>query len=234
MDFPSRFLYLFLDLASIAIPLAWSFEKKVRFFRDWKYLFPAIALTGLFFIIWDVVFTDWGVWGFNPTYLSGYYLLNLPVEEWLFFICIPYACVFTYRSLSYFIKKDLLQAASPIITKVLIFLLLLIGLIHFQNAYTFTTFISLALFLLWHLLVVKSPYLGRFYLAYLVILIPFFTVNGILTGSFIPNEVVWYDDQENLGIRMFTIPVEDTFYGMLLILMNVTIYEYLKHKGYRK
>jgi lycopene cyclase domain-containing protein len=57
-------------------------------------------------------------------------------------------------------------------------------------------------------------------------------VNGILTGSFIKNEVVWYDDNENLGMRIFTIPVEDTFYGMLLLILSISIYEYLRNKKF--
>jgi lycopene cyclase domain-containing protein len=73
--------------------------------------------------------------------------------------------------------------------------------------------------------------MGRFYLAYAVILIPFFIVNGILTGSFIEQEVVWYNNEENLGVRIGTVPVEDIFYGMLLILMNVVIYEWLQEKN---
>jgi len=55
----------------------------------------------------------------------------------------------------------------------------------------------------------------------LVMLIPFFIVNGILTGSFIDNEIVWYNNDENLGIRLFTIPVEDTIYAFTLILTNL-------------
>jgi lycopene cyclase domain-containing protein len=70
--------------------------------------------------------------------------------------------------------------------------------------------------------------MGRFYLAYAVCLVPFFVVNGILTGSFIEEEVVWYNNEENLGIRLFTIPVEDVVYGMLLILMNVTFMEAIR------
>ena len=65
-----------------------------------------------------------------------------------------------------------------------------------------------------------------FLLAYLIILIPFLLVNGLLTA--IP--VVLYNDSENLGIRLYTIPVEDIFYGMLLIMMNVVGYERFKAK----
>ena len=72
--------------------------------------------------------------------------------------------------------------------------------------------------------------MGRFYLAYLVVLIPFFAVNGVLTGSFIEEEVVWYNSSGNLSIRLFTIPIEDAAYGLLLMLMNTTLYEYFKSR----
>ena len=66
--------------------------------------------------------------------------------------------------------------------------------------------------------------MGKFYRAYLVSLIPFFIVNGLLTC--IP--VVTYNNNENLGIRLGTIPVEDTIYLLLLLLMNIVIYEFFK------
>jgi lycopene cyclase domain-containing protein len=53
------------------------------------------------------------------------------------------------------------------------------------------------------------------------VLIPFLIVNGLLTS--IP--VVIYNDNENLGIRIYTIPIEDTVYGMLNMLGVVTIME---------
>ena len=65
-------------------------------------------------------------------------------------------------------------------------------------------------------------------MVYSVLLLPFFIVNGILTGTGLDSPVVWYNDNENLGLRVLTIPVEDIFYGMELIFLNLLIYQKLK------
>lgn len=220
--------YFWINLLSISVPLIVSFDRRLRFHHNWKYLFPAMLATMVVFIPWDVYKTASGVWGFNPDYLQGLYIFNLPVEEWLFFIAIPYACLFTYHSFEYLIKKDYIGPYASTITAALIVILLLIAALNPERTYTFVTFLAAAVFLSLHLFVFKSVYLGRFYFAYLVTLIPFFIVNGALTGSFTPEPVVWYDDSRNLGIRMGTIPVEDSIYGLLLLLMNTTVYEWLR------
>lgn len=186
--------------------------------------------TMLVFIPWDVMKTELAVWGFNPIHLQGFSILNLPVEEWLFFIAIPYACLFTYHAFEYLIKKDLLGKYAKTITAVLIVLLLLVAAFNPDRWYTFITFLLTAVFLSLHLFVFKVSYLGRFYVMYFVTLIPFFIVNGALTGMFTPEPVVWYDDTRNLGIRLGTIPIEDTVYGLLMLLMNTTIYEWLRQR----
>ncbi len=117
-----------------------------------------------------------------------------------------------------------------LITDVLAGILFFLGVVFFNQWYTSITFILTSIFLNLHRWVWKTNYLGKFYVAFLFILIPFFIVNGILTGTGIEDQVVWYNNLENLGIRMGTIPVEDTFYGMLLILMNASLFEYLQKK----
>ena len=67
-----------------------------------------------------------------------------------------------------------------------------------------------------------------FYATFLIILVPFVVVNSILTGSFIDEPVVWYNNSENLGIRFLTIPVEDFGYAFSLILFNLLLRNKLK------
>lgn len=224
------YTYLFINLFAILIPFIVSFDRRNYFFSRWKYLFPAIAVTGLFFILWDILYTSLGIWGFNPRYLTGIYIFNLPVEEILFFITIPFATVFTYDTLLYLVKNDYLGKASRTISFTLVTLLIVVAVFNLGKLYTSVTFLLTASFILFHELVIRSTYLGRFYFSFLVLLVPFFIINGILTGSFIEEEVVWYDNSQNLSFRLFTIPVEDLFYGLLLILMNVTLFEYFKKK----
>jgi lycopene cyclase domain-containing protein len=225
-----KYLYLTLDLLTILFPFLFSFYSKANFSKKWKYLWPAILVPGVIFIIWDELFTRMGIWGFNQFYLSGLNIGSLPIEEILFFICIPYACVFTYEALNYLISKDHFQSSQKIISIVLIIVCLFLGVTSTDKWYTSVTFLSLAAYLSLLLVSKRDSFLGRFFFAYLFILIPFFLVNGILTGSGIDEPVVWYNDEENLGLRIGTIPVEDAFYGMLLILMNVSIFEWLQGK----
>ncbi len=224
------YTYLLINLLSVIIPLAFSFDKRLSFYRKWKYVFPAITVTALFFSAWDSIFTDWGVWGFNPRYLTGIEVFNLPVEELLFFFCIPYACMFTYEVMNYFMKKNIAAKVSVFITALVMLLLLALAVAFHDRLYTFySSFFAIAGIVM-HLSVFKTAHIGRIYRSYLVILIPFLLVNGILTGSFIDEPVVWYNDAENLSVRLFTIPVEDVFYGFLLFLMNVSLCE--RFRGY--
>lgn len=223
-----KYYYLLINIFTIAIPLLRSFEHRLQFISRWKGLLLGISLTGLVFIVWDIAFTKMGVWGFNPTYLTGLTLVNLPIEEWMFFITVPFACMFIYEVMNYYIKKDILGKAGNLITYGLIAILYITGFIFIENWYTGLTFILTASYLLFLMIVVKPNYMGRFYIGYMVSFIPFLFMNGILTGSFIPDEIVWYNNNENLSIRIFTIPIEDSVYMLLLLAMNISIYEWWK------
>lgn len=72
----------------------------------------------------------------------------------------------------------------------------------------------------------KANPTGKFYRAYLVSQIPFLVVNGVLTSL----PVVIYNNNENLGTRIYAIPAEDFFYSLLMLLMNISLMEFFKRK----
>ncbi|MBD0834933.1 lycopene cyclase domain-containing protein [Aestuariibaculum suncheonense] len=225
-----NYLYLLLNLGSLSVPFLFSFHPKLKFYTHWKGLALGILAGMLLFIPWDVFFTINQYWGFNPTYYLGKTILGLPVEEWLFFICIPYACVFThYALLYYFPNLKLKNKTTKLVSYLLIFLFFVVAIYNTDKWYTLINF-GVATILTCVVITKSSEILQSYLLTFLVMLIPFFIVNGILTGSFIPNEVVWYNDSENLGIRMFTIPVEDSIYAFSLILLNLYIIKIFENR----
>ena len=226
---PEHYTYLLVDLCCIIVPFLFSFHPKINFYKQWRFLWLPCLVTAIIFLVWDVLFTRDGVWSFNRGYVCGLYFCSLPLEEYLFFICIPYAAVFTWFCIASFFNFSRYQYAFRIFSSCLILLLTFTALFHLQQLYTSVTFILLSL-VLGLVLNSKAAWLPSFFISFIIILLPFFISNGILTGSFIKQPVVIYNNQYNLGIRMFTIPFEDTFYGMLLMLMNVAGFAFLKNR----
>lgn len=233
-----HYTYLVILLCSIAGPLALSFDKKVSFYKKWKYLFPAMFLPALFFIIWDEFKTRAAVWSFNDEYVIGIKLSSLPLEEVLFFFIVPYCCVFIYECIVCYFPSVKQKKWGRFVLMLMAILSLISAMMTYGKAYTFYTSLFNALFIA-TLFICQKWFKGfnasAFFISYLIVVIPFLVVNGFLTG--IP--VVLYNDAENLGIRIFSflpwpmnnIPVEDIFYGMLLILMNVALFERLRNRA---
>lgn len=235
-------LYLGVNAFCLFGPLILSFDKKVAFYKTWKALIPACFLTLLVFILWDIAFTDIGVWGFNPEYLVGINIFNLPLEEWLFFITIPYACVFTYEVFKVRLPKFKLNAVwTKRVAILMILFSLFMIILNPEKRYTTSAFLFLLILTLKHRFLFKKDYLGNFYPSYLVLLIPFIIANGVLTGiafweypivftdlAGLKDQIVWYNNEENIALRIFSVPFEDIWYGMGLILMNVTLFEHFR------
>lgn len=226
-----KWLYLLVDFFTVIVPLLFSFHPKIKFYKNWKAFFMANILVAVLFIIWDEVFTRLNVWSFNARYVSGINFLTLPAEEVLFFICIPYACVFTFHCLDKFYKLDWQPKAENVFCLVLSAFLLLLGFLFIDRLYTSSTFISTAIICLLLKFVLKINWFGKSVSVYTFLLIPFFIVNGILTGTGLEQPVVIYNNAENLGIRLLSIPVEDVFYGYELILLNLFFYHVFKARN---
>lgn len=224
----THYTYLLVNFGTILVPFIFSFHPKLQFSKQWKSLLPAIGIVALIFCFWDAYFTHLGVWSFNPKYIIGLYIGNLPIEEILFFISIPYACLFTYHCINLLYKIHFKKHA--IFGHLLALILLSIGIFYFKHRYTSTTFISLSLILL-ILLFYKINILEKLFVIYGILLLPFFIVNGILTGTGLEQPVVSYNSSEIIGIRLLTIPIEDVFYGFELVLLNLSLFIYFQKEG---
>lgn len=226
MSWDWSYTYLLLNLLTIAYPLLQSFEWRIQYARKWRHLFPAIFITAALFIAWDVWFTAVDVWHFNPVYLSGVYLANLPLEEWLFFLTVPFALVFIYECLIYFQPTPYLLAYVRPFTLGAAVLMIGIALFLHDQLYTLVTFLGAGVVLIFHWVLFPAAYQYRFWQAYLIHLIPFFGINGVLTAL----PVVVYNDAQHLGFRLMTVPANDLIYSLMLFGMNLSIYEWLRSR----
>jgi lycopene cyclase domain-containing protein len=203
------YLYALLLFGSVLVPFSLSFDKKLQFYKQWKYLVLAIILVAAIYIGFDIYMTKAGVWGFNPRYHTNMKIAGLPIEEWLFFIVIPYASIFLHDAfVLYFPKIKVNDTVSMVIRLAFILFFVVLSVIHIEKTYTayiFLTTIAVLLFTFFD----RSKLINHFYITFLLIIIPFFLVNATLTGTFIEEEVVWYNNNENLNSRVFTIPIED-------------------------
>ena len=226
--FETPYIYVYLHLFAFLPVFSLSFDKKVAYYKSWRYLFPALFIVAVIFWIWDIWKTAAGVWGFNSQYYL-YKLVNLPIEEWMFFFTFPWASIFIYECLNaYFPKNTFFKRLEPPLSIGLIFLFFGIGLVYWGHAYATTTSIVAGSVLLWDFLFGVHPFRASFYRSFLVGLIPFIIVNGILTGALTHQPVVIYNPEEYMGIRLVTIPVDDFIYNFALLFGVTMLFEYFR------
>lgn len=233
--FETHYLYLYAHIFALIPLLASVFEKKVSFSKDWKYVVPALIVVAIPYWLWDIAKTDAQVWDFNPRYYT-FKVLNLPIEEWLFFITFPFATTLIYSSLkAYFPKSKWIDRLKKIDTPLSIFLIalcLIISVLYWGHLYTTTSFSLAGFLLLWQFLFGTQAVRLQFYRAFPIGTIPFIIVNGVFTGAFTEQPIVVYNPEEYLGIRFFTIPLDDFSYNFGLELAVVMLFEWFKNKQY--
>lgn len=216
-----QYTYLAINFFTIIICFIFSFHPKIKFNRHFRAFIMASVLVASVFIAWDVWFTANGVWWFNDRYLIGIRLFGLPLEELLFFICIPFSCVFTYHCLDKFFKLDWNVSIEKIFVIVSAVVCFIIAYLFKDRIYTLVTFTTTGASLLILYFVLKARWIGKASFVYLILMPGFFAVNGILTGTGLESPIVNYNSGDFIGFRMLTIPVEDTVYGYEMILWNL-------------
>lgn len=213
------YTYALILFFTIIICFIASFDKRIQFNLQFGSFLKAAILVAIPFIAWDIWFTAHGVWWFNTDYTLGISLFGLPLEEILFFICIPFSCIFTYYTIDKYYKWEALSAFNNLLVFVSIIILSVVGLLHTDKIYTLITTIVTILTLIYLHFIAKEDWLTKASLVFTLLMLGFFPVNGVLTGSFIENPIVNYNPKDFLGMRLFTIPIEDAVYGYTQFLL---------------
>ena len=221
--------YFILTLIALAIPVALSFRKPLNFYAKLKYFFPAAIFSGTIFILWLIRFAEIGIWTYNPEYFLGIQVLRLPIEEWLFLFALSFGSVYGYE----WVKLKLRATVNPNVF-VALSLVLLIGfalLAYFGRGrlYTFFTFFLLSIYFGYTFFRNRfKKHYFTFYFTYILLALPFIALKII----FVALPAIIYNPQHILGIRLFQVPLEDFGYLFLLLLINVTIFEYLSERRF--
>ncbi len=226
-----KFEYLLFNLIVIIGPLLMSFEKRIQFSRQWRYVFPAVLGGMIPYIVWDSAVTG-RHWFFNPLYTLDMRWWKLPIEEWMFFVTVPYSCLFIYENLRAFLPG---QYGGYHIGKewirVLLFSLLPIGILLLRSGKEYTGLVLIAIGS--YTFLDRQLHTNIFLQARTAVYV---LVVGLCTTIFnwylTARPVLIYDPQYQLDIRIITIPIEDYVYGWGHILLVTILYEYL-HRRWR-
>ncbi len=214
------FTYLLINGFIIAIPLALTFDKRTAYYRQIPAVGVATAVVGACYLIWDVFVTARGEWSFNGKYLTGLQLLNIPLEEVLFFITVPYSCLFIYEVVLFATTDRFYKMSTPVLITAIVLLAAASWALRDQG-YTSKALASCSFFLAVACWLDRPLLTSRRYWTWLAICyIPFLLVNSVLTSL----PVVEYNPKAIFGLRVFTIPIEDFFYNYAMLSFYLLFY----------
>ncbi|UCD06443.1 MAG: lycopene cyclase domain-containing protein [candidate division WOR-3 bacterium] len=219
-------LYLVLNAVIIAVPLVLTFAPRVYFFRKIKSLAFSIAVVSGLFVLWDVIASWRGDWIFNEKYIGGIGLLGLPLEEILFFITVPYSCLFLYQTFRTYIKQKPFPY-NKYAYGILAILCLSGALVFIERAYTATVLIVSATVFVSAMFCFKDIFASNLYWLYIIACTVLFALfNHVLTSL----PVVIYSKNAITGLRIASIPIEDFLYNFSLLSFYLIFYHFAEKK----
>lgn len=225
-----KFTYALILFFTVIICLIASFDRRIKFNQHFSAFLKAAIVVAIPFITWDIYFTARGVWWFNTDYTIGLNIAGLPLEEMLFFIFIPFSCVFTFYTIDKYYKWNALSGFNNILVFVSVIVLSVVALLNTDKIYTLVTAVVTIATLIYLHFIARSEWITKASVVFAILMLGFFPVNGILTGSFIENPIVNYNPNDFLGIRMFTIPIEDAVYGYSQFLLVLYFFKQFQRK----
>ena len=222
-----NYTYLLINLGLFLFSVLVFSNRKLDFAGQSKFIILAVLINLFTFSVPTEFLTQLKVIVFNPPYLSGMTLWELPAEELLISLLLPLCGLAMYLFLNYRFPDNSMEKYSLAISNILLGVCIAMLYFGHQKLYTLFTFSILLVFLLYIEYVSKIRFMYRFYRAFLVSLILFYIVYGMLTS--IP--VVQYTTEETLDFNFAHIPFESQFYYMSMLLLSIYLFELFKSRA---
>lgn len=225
------YTYILVEFFTVIVCFIFSFHPKIRFYKHFGSFIKASVLVAIPFIAWDIWFTGNHVWWFDFEYTLGIKLAGLPLEEWLFFICIPFSCVFTYFFINRFFRFENFKKFNAPVAWITILTGLAVMICFCDKAYPALTSLAAIVSMVFLHFIVKVDWIAKASFIFMVLMFGFFPVNGILTGTGLDSPIVNYNPEEILNVRVLTIPIEDFVYGYTQFLLICYFFNYFEKRS---
>ncbi len=214
-------LYLYINIAIILFPLLLTFEKRIKYYSKIKNLIVTILLISSLFVFWDIFATYRGHWSFNPHYVLGTKFLGIPLEEVLFFITVPFSCIFAYEGIKYYLKDSKLFSTNKWIPTIIGILFLALAFLSIGGEYTTLALASVGITIIFISNFMIEIFFSKLFWIYIAFTIFVFLIFNYLLTS-IP--VVEYSSLAIIGFRVITIPIEDFMFNFSMLTLYLAVY----------
>jgi hypothetical protein len=222
-----NYFYLLINLGLLLLSFLLVLDKKAESTRSWKHMVPAVLVSGVIFSIAALVFNQFRISFFNPKYILGVNILQLPIEEIMFHFVLPFAGLNIYVVLNAHFPKNNLEKFSLSISNLLLGVLIAMLFFTYSKLYCVVTFSMLFVLLFYVEYVNKLRFTYKFYRAYVVLLIPFCLLYMFVGGL----PILTYAFDKTINLTLGPIQFECFFYLMSVLLISVYLFEVLKSKA---
>lgn len=219
-----KFLYVGFNVAIIlSIIVASIFRKNLKLPQVLPTVCALITILelGVFF---DVVVVG-KFWSFSYDKTLGFSLFNIPFEEYLFFLTVPYICLLLWVYLQQSITSQLIVKKTVGCWGIIMFLFIgWLAMLH-QTYYLSIVMVCIACICILQFLFNNFLVLQKNYLVFTgIVLVLTCMSDWYLTAQ----KIIVYNPAVLIGVHILTIPLEDFIYSILMVLITVFIYETVK------
>lgn len=221
-----KYTFLLLALGLLVLPLVFNFHKNIFKNGNFKAALGASLISAIIFSTLAVVLQLLGVLIYSTDRTIGVLFKDIPIEQYLLNFSFSLVGVSLYQYLNISFPKNDLQRYSLAISNLLLGLCIAFLFFGYSKWYTLLTFSTLLLVLFLIEYVGKLRFMYKAYRAFMVMLIPFYLVYGVLFW----NGILKVSQNGLFGLYIAKIPLENHFIALSTLLVSVYMFEFFRSK----